>query len=175
MTDDIALSRSLLRDAFGRIREGVPVVVDGLSTAELLWRPDPAANSIAWLVWHLARQQDDQLAALAATDPVWRSAGWVGRFALPYPPDVHGYGMSAEDVGAFRLDDPSLLTGYHADVHGLTLALVESLTPDRCEQVIDRSWDPPVTVGVRVVSVLDDAARHLGQAEYLRGLVLRRR
>ena len=83
--------------------------------------------------------------------------------------------MSDSEVGAFRLDDPSLLTAYHADVHDLTAQVIASLTPVWLDEVIDRNWDPPVTAGVRIVSIVDDAAKHLGQAEYLRGLVVRRR
>lgn len=172
---DLALTTALLRDGFGRIHEDLAHVIEGLSTEELRWRPDAASNPVGWLVWHLSRQQDDQLAALAGTDPVWRSAGWADRFALPYPPRAHGYGMSAEEVGALAVEDPALLTGYHDDVHDLTLRLVEDLTAERLGEVVDSSWDPPVTVAVRVYSVLEDAAKHLGQAEYVRGLLLRRR
>jgi hypothetical protein len=167
--------RSVLEDGFERIHDGVPAVVEGLSTEELLWRPDADANHIAWLVWHLSRQQDEQLAHLAGRPSAWSDGGWADRFALPYPPRTHGYGMSSREVGAFALSDPTLLTGYHQDVHDLTLALLAGLPNDRLGEVIDSRWDPPVTVAVRIVSVLDDAAKHLGQAEYVRGLVLRRR
>jgi hypothetical protein len=167
--------RTLLTDGFGRVHEGVPTVVGGLEVDELLWRPDPDANHIAWLVWHLTRQQDEQIAHLAHTKSVWRSAGWADRFALPYPPHAHGYGMTSEEVGAFTIDDPSLLIDYHEDVYALTEGYVSGLTPKDLARVIDRDWVPPVTVAIRIVSVLDDAAKHLGQAEYVRGLVLRRR
>jgi hypothetical protein len=166
---------SLLTDTFGRIHEGVPAVVGGLSVAELLWRPDADANHIAWLVWHLTRQQDEQIADLAGTKSVWRSEGWADRFGLPYRPQAHGYGMTSEEVGAFTLSDPSVLTGYHADVHALTERYVSGLTTKDLDKVIDRDWVPPVTVSIRIVSVFDDAAKHLGQAEYVRGLVQRRR
>ena len=167
--------RSVLEDGFERIHEGVPAVVDGLSVEGLLWRPDADANHIAWLVWHLARQQDEQLAHLADGPSAWSGGGWADRFALPYPPRAHGYGMSSADVAAFTLSDPALLTGYHEAVHALTLDLLAALTTERLGEVVDTRWDPPVTVAVRIVSVLDDAAKHLGQAEYVRGLVLRRR
>jgi hypothetical protein len=126
-------------------------------------------------VWHLTRQQDEQIAHLAHTKSVWRSAGWADRFALPYPPNAHGYGMSSEEVGAFTVDDPNLFTGYHEEVHALTEEYVSGLTLKDLDHVIDRDWIPPVTVSMRLVSVFDDAAKHLGQAEYVRGLVLRRR
>src|SRR3954470_10284400 len=92
-------ARDLMIDGLSRIRDGVPAVVEGLSVDELLWRPDADANHIAWLVWHLARQQDDQVAQLADADDaqgsVWRGDGWVERFGLPYPAKVLGYGMSS--------------------------------------------------------------------------------
>ena len=60
-------------------------------------------------------------------------------------------------------------------VRSWTASLVQDLDADAYERVIDANWDPPVTVAMRIVSVLDDAMKHLGQAEYVRGLVERRR
>src|SRR6266511_3822072 len=42
------------------------------------------------------------------------------------------------------------------------------------EQVADLRWDPPVTLGVRLVSVADDDLQHVGQAAYVRGLLAAR-
>ena len=173
MTTDLA--RDLMTDGFERIRDGVPKVVDGLSADELLWRPDADANHAAWLLWHLARQQDDQVATLADAESAWRADGWFERFGLPYPPDAHGWSMSSGDVGRFSVTDPSLFAGYHAAVHERTVRYLEGLDAAAYRRVIDTRWDPPVTVGARLISVLDDAAKHLGQAEYVKGLVTRRR
>jgi hypothetical protein len=71
--------------------------------------------------------------------------------------------------------DAELLDGYHADVHRQTLEYIESLPLADLDKVIDRSWDPPVTVRVRVVSVLEDCLQHVGQAAYLRGVAERAR
>lgn len=173
MTTDLA--RDLLTDGFDRIRDGVPEVVDGLSVEELLWRPDADANHVAWLLWHLTRQQDDQVAALAGDEPVWQAGGWSERFGLPYPPSAHGWGMSSSDVGRFSVTDPSLFAGYQEAVHERTVRYLAGLDAAAYGRVIDERWDPPVTVGVRIISVLDDAAKHLGQAEYVKGLIGRRR
>ena len=166
---------ALLIDGFGRIHEGVPAVVDGLGVEELLWRPDPDANHIAWLVWHLCRQQDEQMAHLAGRQSAWREGDWTQRFGLPYGPKAHGYGMTSEEVGAFSLPDPSVLVSYHDEVHDLTIDALRAFGPEDYSRVVDENWDPPVTAAVRIVSVLDDSAKHLGQAEYVRGLVQRRR
>ncbi len=168
------LARALLLDAFGRVHEDLPAVVDGLTPEQLLWRPDPAANHIAWLVWHLARVQDDHLAGLSGREQVWTAGGWAERFGLPYRTHDIGYGQSSDQVGAFRLEDPQLLTGYHEAVHGETVRVVEAMTEADFERVVDRNWDPPVTAAVRLVSVVNDITQHLGQAAYVRGLAERR-
>jgi hypothetical protein len=174
--DDVTtdLARDLMTDGFERIRDGLPRVVEGLSVEDLLWRPDPDANHVAWLLWHLARQQDDQVAGLADDDSAWRVDGWFERFGLPYPPQAHGWSMSPADVGRFTVSDPSLFASYHAAVHERTVTYLEELDAAAYRRVIDTRWDPPVTVGARLVSVLDDAAKHLGQAEYVKGLATRR-
>lgn len=161
----------LLVDGFGRIAETLPSIVDGLSVDDLLWRPYDRANSIAWILWHIARMEDAQIAPLAGTDEVWARDGWVERFGLPYKPRAMGYGQSAEEAAAFRLEEPTLLTGYYQAVHEATIELVDSLSEDDLARVIDERWDPPVTLAVRLVSVVDDAAQHIGQAAYVKGLL----
>ena len=92
-------SAELLSDAFGRIRQIVEEVLDGLSPAELNARLDSEANSIAWLVWHLARVQDDHVAHVAGTEQAWTTSGWSERFALPLDDSDIGYGHDSEQVG----------------------------------------------------------------------------
>ncbi|WP_243762998.1 DinB family protein [Allobranchiibius sp. CTAmp26] len=163
-----------MTDAFERVHELIPGIVTDLSTAELLWRPDADANSIGWLVWHLTRVQDDHLAGLTGKDQVWTADGWASRFALPYDDDTIGYGQSSAQVGAFAVDDPALLTGYHAATHQATVAALREFSGDDYERVVDANWNPPVTLGARVVSVLNDISQHAGQASYVRGLLERR-
>ena len=164
---------ALLTDAVTRVRELVPTVVGGLDEADLAWRPDADANSIAWLVWHLTRVADDHVAGVAGTEQVWTAGGWYDRFGLPFPPDAHGYGHSSADVAAVRVS-ADLLAGYHDAVAAAVLAYVATLAPDDLDRVVDEGWDPPVTLGVRLVSVLNETAQHVGQAAYLRGLLERR-
>jgi hypothetical protein len=166
---------ALLRDAFGRVQELLPQTLADLTAEELVWRPDPDANPVAWLVWHLARVQDDHLAGIGEVDQVWTRDGWAERFALPYPVRSLGYGQSSEEVAAFAVTDPGLLTGYHAAVHEQTLSVLDTLDEAGFAHVVDDRWDPPVTAAVRLVSVVGDTLQHLGQASYVRGLALRRR
>jgi uncharacterized damage-inducible protein DinB len=167
------LGTELLTDAFERVRDAVYPAVTGLSLAELTARLDPEANTIAWLVWHLTRIQDDHVAAVAGSEQVWTAAGWVDRFALPLDVYDTGYGHDPDMVAAVTAD-AALLLGYFEDVHQRTLAYIESLDEADFERVVDRSWDPPVTLSGRLVSVVVDDLQHVGQAAYVRGVVQRR-
>ncbi|HEX4190313.1 MAG TPA: DUF664 domain-containing protein [Marmoricola sp.] len=162
----------LLADGIGRVAELVPAVLDGLDTDALAWRPDAEANSIAWLVWHLTRVADDHVAEVAGTEQVWTAAGWYDRFALPFPADAHGYGQSSQDVAAVRVAG-DLLAGYHQAVVDAVLAYIATLAPADLDRVVDERWDPPVTLGARLVSVVNDISQHIGQASYVRGLLER--
>lgn len=165
----------LLVDAFGRIKETVHRSVLGLSGEELAFRLDEDTNSITWLVWHLTRVQDDHVADAAGTSQVWSDDGWDRRFGLPFPAEETGYGHDADEVSAVRVPSGDLLTGYHDAVHERTLRYLSTLSDDDLDRVIDESWDPPVTLGVRLVSVINDDMQHAGQAGFLRGVMLRRR
>jgi uncharacterized damage-inducible protein DinB len=168
-------SADLLVDAFGRIREVVHQAVRGLTPAELEFRIDGHANSIAWLVWHLTRIQDDHVAGVAQTEQVWTADGWVERFGLPFHPSATGYGHTGDDVAAVQVRSAALLTGYHDAAHNRTIEYVARLTDGDLDRVVDRSWNPPVSLGVRLVSVISDDLQHAGQAAFVRGVVRRKR
>jgi hypothetical protein len=167
-------SAELLADAFGRVRQVVHRAVDGLGPEQLAVRVDPEANSIAWLVWHLTRIQDDHLADAFAAEQVWTAQGWVERFGLPFDPAATGYGHGADEVAAVRVASGELLVGYHDAVHQQTTRYVERLGDADLDRIVDRSWDPPVTLGVRLVSVIADDLQHAGQAAFIRGILQRR-
>ncbi len=172
MSDDLAAWRGLLTDSFERISNLVADLTDGLSPEVATYRPDPQANPIAWLIWHLSRIQDDHLAGLTGNRQVWTTQGWARRFDLPFPDSAHGYGQSAADVAKVQVP-AELLAGYHAAVHEACLGYVAEMTAGELERVVDTRWDPPVTASVRLVSVLGDCLQHAGQAAYVRGLAQR--
>jgi DinB superfamily len=162
----------ILLDAFSRVSEGVLEVLDGIDGDRLDWRPDPDANPIGWTVWHLTRIQDDHVAGAFHRDQVWLADGWMERFGLSYRPAAHGYGMSADEVGAFSAS-AQLLRGYHDAVATRTAMLLSGLSPSDLDRIVDDRWDPPVTLAVRLVSVIADDLQHVGQAAYVRGLAER--
>ena len=170
----MATTAQLLIDGFTRISDSVHRAVDGLDAEQLAFRVDREANSIGWLVWHLSRVQDDHVAEVAGTEQVWLGQGWSDRFGLPF--DVHtvGYGQSSEEVGQVRVESADLLTGYFDAAHRQTIDYVRQLSDSDLDRIVDTAWDPPVTLAVRLVSVIGDDLQHVGQAAFVRGVVTRR-
>jgi uncharacterized damage-inducible protein DinB len=162
----------LLVDAFTRIRDGAHEVLDGLTPDEIAHRPTARSNSIGWLVWHLTRVQDAQLADVAGHEQLWVADGWAERFGMDPDPSDHGYGHTREQVAAVRPESGELLVDYLDAVHARTVHYLGTLADDDLDRVVDENWDPPVTLGVRLVSVVDDDVQHAGQAAYVRGLLL---
>ncbi len=160
----------VLSDGFGRVRESLHQVVVGLDADSLNWRPAPDANSIAWLGWHLARVQDDHTAGISDGQQVWHQ-GWSDRFALPIDPLSIGFGQTADEARSVVVDSPDLLTGYYDAVCERTDEVLSSLSDSDFDRVVDERWDPPVTLAVRVVSMLNDVTQHIGQAAYLKGIL----
>lgn len=166
-------ARAVLVESFGRVPGLARTASEGLDEERLAWRADEGANSIAWLVWHLGRQQDAQVSSLAGQEQTWTAGGWSVRADLPFDDDEHGYGMDADDVARVRLP-ADLLLGYVEAVHEATVAYLGTVSDEDLDDVVDPDWNPPVTRGARLVSVVDDAAQHAGQAAFVRGLIERR-
>jgi hypothetical protein len=166
-------SNELLLDAFGRIRETVEATLEGLDEGFLTVRPAGTGNSIAWLVWHLARVEDVQVADAAGLEQVWFSQDFVGRFGLPLRPRETGYGHTSDQVDAVRAP-AELLLEYYSAVHRQTVEYVQTLDDEDLDRVVDTRWDPPVTLGVRLVSTIADCLQHVGQAAYAKGLQQKR-
>ena len=162
-------SNELLLDAFGRIRETVETVLDGMDERSLTRRPGGTGNSIAWLLWHLARVEDAQVSSAAGLPQVWTSQGFAGRFGLPLPERDTGYGHSSAQVESVTAG-PDLLLEYYDAVHRQTAGFLEGLDDGGLDRVVDERWDPPVTLGVRLVSTVADCLQHVGQAAYAKGL-----
>jgi hypothetical protein len=163
-------SSQLLTDGYTRINELVARSLKDVTQNELAFRPDLGANSIAWLVWHLTRVQDSHLAELRDEDQRWASEGWAARFDLPLAVASTGFGHTSEQVALLGDVSRELLEGYQNDVYLHTLRFLESIADPDLDRVVDTSWDPPVTLGVRLISVLSDNLQHAGQALFVRGI-----
>jgi uncharacterized damage-inducible protein DinB len=161
----------LLVELFDRIDEHVHEAVDGLDPESLVTPPAEGANPIGWLVWHLTRVQDDHVADILGQEQVWVSGDWAARFGVAADPANHGYGHSWDDVMSIRPESADALIEYYQAVAARTRELLERTTPQDLDRIVDENWNPPVTLGVRLVSIADDDIQHAGQASYVRGIL----
>lgn len=161
----------VLVEAYRRIQQLVAQATLGLNSTQLSYRPQPNTNSIAWLVWHLTRIQDDHISAIDGSEQVWVSSSWATELGLPADASNLGQGDGPEEVAAIQPEGPEALVGYHDEVAERSLGYLGSIDADELDRIIDRSYTPPVSVGVRLVSVLSDNLQHAGQARYLRGML----
>lgn len=162
---------ALLVELYGRIPPLAHQAVEGVDPARLVEAPGPAANTIGWLVWHLARVADHHVAEILGTGQLWEDGGWAARFGLEPDPSNTGYGHTADQVASVRPQSAEALLGYLDAVFERTLGFLGGLSPVDLDRIVDRRWDPPVTLGVRLVSIADDGLQHVGQAAYVRGLL----
>jgi hypothetical protein len=163
----------LLLELYGRIPPLARSAVEGLDAAALARAPGTEANTIGWLIWHLTRVEDSHVAELLEADQLWATGDWAGRCGLDPDPSNTGYGHTPEEVAAVRPDGPEVLLDYLDSAHARTCSYLEGLDPGELDRIVDRNWEPPVTLGVRLVSIADDCLQHIGQAAYVRGLLER--
>jgi hypothetical protein len=161
----------LLIETYGRLPELVRAAGEGLTAEQLSWAPGPGANSIGWLIWHLTRVQDHHVSELRDDDQEYVTGNWGARFGVKSDPSDTGYGHTPAEVAGVRPESDRALIEYYDAVHARTLGYLGGLSGADLDRVVDERWDPPVTLGVRLVSVYDDDAQHAGQAAYVRGLL----
>lgn len=162
----------VLKDGFERVQESVHHAVRELDSEQLRWRAYAEGNTIGWLIWHLTRVQDHHVADAFGLRQLWLEDGWCARFGLPFDETATGFGQSVEEVAEVRVESARLLLDYLDAVTERTLRLIAPLDADDLDRVVDEGWDPPVTLGARLVSVISDDLQHAGQSAYLRGQLL---
>jgi uncharacterized damage-inducible protein DinB len=161
-------SNELLIQAYSHITRVVHQAADDLSQGQLAYRPEEGANSISWLVWHLTRIQDSHLSNVTQLDEAWLTEEWSDRFGMTAT--TIGFGDGPDEVAAIR-PPRAILLGYHDRVAGRVLDYLPTVDADELDRIVDTNYDPHITAGVRLVSVIQDNLQHAGQARYLRGMI----
>ncbi|MFC2167108.1 DinB family protein [Acidobacteriota bacterium] len=164
--------QDLLADGFNRVPVFLKNVLQDLQMEDLNWMPSKESNSIGWLVWHLTRQQDAQVASLAGKEQLWIKDKWFAKFDRDSNPMDIGFGHTPEQVAAFQSPDISTLLEYLQATVERTIQFFKGLSDEDLDRKLDEpQYQPLPTVGVRLISILDDCVLHAGQAAYIRGMI----
>ena len=145
--------------------------LDGLSDDELSWRPTLESNAIDWMVWHMARVEDNLInVVLQNRDPIWQRDGWGKRLGIATA--SAGAGMTMAEIRAMGRIDVPLAMEYYSSVrnetsHYFDIVMCEADLSRVIEHTNFRGW-----TGGRILGrLLCEEAEHLGQIEYLRGMM----
>ena len=160
-------------------RRRVYAAVGPLSEDEINWRPDPESNSIAFLVWHVARVEDRWTNTFArGVEEVWVRQSWHQRFGLPEK--EMGLRFDVDQLSAFPRLSKELLQGYFDAVREETLEFIHGLQPADFDHAPDRSPFPEYpgaverfagfTYALMFRQLIGEEDQHLGQVSYVRGL-----
>jgi len=160
------------REMLDRAQERFEDTFDQMTTEEANTMPAPLIKSVVWLMWHTARELDMQISDMNGTEYLWTSKGWSEKFALDLPDDTEDYRHTPDEAAKVILSDRQLVLDYLADSIAFTQEYLTTLDERSLDDVIDTNWDPPVTRQVRLISAIDDAVMHSGQAVYTRRLVI---
>lgn len=161
----------LMQELYGRIAPLSREAVADLDAEALNVRLTQDANPIGWLVWHLARVLDHQICEVAGMRQLWLDGDWAARVGLSAEADDLGYGHTSAQVAGVRPSTPADVLDYLDAVEARTMSYLAGLSGADLDRVVDASYDPPVTLGVRLVSLADDGLQHAGQAAYVRGML----
>ena len=154
-----------------RAQERFEETLAQMSIAEVNTMPEPLIKSVTWLIWHTAREIDLQISALADQEPLWL-ADWTKRFALDLPDDTEDWRHTPEEAAKVIVNQKELLVDYLSASVELAVNYLQSIDETSLSEVIDENWTPAVTRQARIVSIVDDAVMHSGQAVYTRRLVI---
>ena len=145
--------------------------LDGLTNDELHWRPTLESNSIDWMVWHMARVEDNLInVVLQNQDPIWERDGWGERLGIRYT--GAGAGMTMDQIRAMGQINVPAVMDYYRTVRQETSGYFENVMREEdLSRVIEhtnfRGWTGAEILG----RLLCEEAEHLGQVEYLRGMM----
>ncbi len=144
---------------------------EGLTDEQMKWRPAPTANSIGFILWHVARNEDGRISRTAGRkgdfeQDLWVSGGWFERFGQPETAPDPGDRLGLRSLA---IPVPEVLISYTKAVNARTAQFLESLDDARLnEHMGDREQQETVSDSLRHVIVHKN--NHHGQIDYLRGL-----
>ena len=165
----------MLIDSLNRARERFWRMFKGVTVEQANCFPvadtAPQIKSLTWLAWHTARELDLQISALAGQESIWYSQGFKEYFPFEVAETEDGWDHSLEQAQKIKVDHLDDVLDYLNDATDFAILYLKSLNPECLDDIVDDSWTPAVTRGVRLVSIIDDAAMHSGQAIYARRLL----
>lgn len=161
-------AKEVIIKSLGQSRRFLLNALDELTQEEVAWSPNPECNSIAFILWHIARLEDVFInSVIQGERELYEKEGW--REKLGTPTGDTGTRYTEEMLRVWPVPEMEVLQGYADSVREKTLVFLESIPPEKLSEVPrpDRS---PDTMGALLGGLSTEIAMHVGQICYLRGV-----
>ena len=158
-----------VEDALELLWSGMHNSAKDLTLEQLRWRATPKVNSIGFLIWHITRIEDNFVQRfIGGHDEVWEGGGWQEKFG--YKTRGVGTGFSDEETAEVVIPPAEVLLGYLDEVNQQTREYLKVV--DWSDLAIKPRGDrfPQWSVHTILRQLITHSNRHLGEAEYIRGL-----
>ncbi len=149
--------------------EYVNDAIKKLSQDELAWRTKPHSNSIAFLMWHLARVEDLWInRILKGGKEIYEAEGWYKK----YKTEIQDNGAFFDEakLKAWPVPTLKLLKEYAAAVRQTTLAYLKTLNEKDLDEPRDFTWMKG-TNGTALSHLISEIGEHSGQIGYIKGIM----
>ncbi len=163
--------QDFIRRSFETHWEWMERYLDGLSQAEIEFRPDDQSHSIGFILWHYGRALDMWVQSLAKQESQLYENGWALRLGFQPEPMNVGFGYTVEDLANWKCPDKSLLLEYANDSRNNLLGFL-SLHDDGslAETTMTNRRGETMAIGDMFRMLIWEVNQHGGQAGYLRGM-----
>ena len=163
--------QELIKQSFDTHWEWMERYIDGLTQAEIEYRPNDQCHSIGFILWHYSRALDMWVQSLARRDPQLYEQEWAARLgSQPEPMDV-GFGYGPEELNNWRCPDKDLLVEY-ADAARTNL--LDFLSSHDDASLVNTDMTNRRGETIKLVDMFRmliwEVNQHGGQASYLRGM-----
>ncbi len=158
--------------AIRQVHQRIQELVADLSDSQLSWSPTPRSHSLAFVLWHIPRCDDNYLRVhIQGHTEIWREEGWFQWWGL----DSESTGMMLDDGAAAQISLPGKndLLSYARRVWDELAEFVAGLGPEELARPVDQvERTSGMTTGqVITTHIYGHDNRHLGEMEYVKGLL----
>jgi len=160
--------KQYLRMAIDDLGHCLKRVTDGLTQAEVEWRPACGCNSIGLILFHAFKTEDSFIQTnLKKKKELYESEKWYKKIGLDVKEEGAHY--TVEQVNAFPVPKLKTILEYGAAVRANTLAYVDTLkAADFDKKIKMRFGLMPMAMVFTIL--IGHASQHIGEMSYLRGL-----
>jgi len=161
--------RDSIKSGMSEYMGGLKEKLEGLTEAELRWQASVDTNTIIWLVWHMARVEDNWInGVIAGGDSIWDSGGWAVKTGITS--EGNGYSNTMDEVRALPEVAVSDLLTYYDAVRDAAFGVIDGISDEDISTEFLRGGRT-TTWGWIFGHVIVEESQHLGQVALIRGII----